>query len=177
MAAPADQGLLFLNVGMSALSSSAAPPRRHGLFRFPAVLARFITVAFNQPANPILQVGLLLVGVAFQPTHNREWGSGRQIVDTGSREPLLGGGFGIGEGVRKAVFRWNLGDLTDAEVESLYDMALDRGETRPILVVEDPDATTGLNERIHYGLFDRFDAYERLGPGRTTWALSVTQWV
>jgi hypothetical protein len=56
-----------------------------------------------------------------------------------SKDPLLGGGFGIGEGARKAGYRWTFGDLSDAEIDRLYDLALDRGETRPVVAVEDPD--------------------------------------
>jgi len=35
----------------------------------------------------------------------------------------------------------------------------------------------GLNERIHYGLFDRFEPYERLSPGRTRWGLRMNEWI
>ena len=124
-----------------------------------------------------MSIGVLLVGLAFQPAHNQEWGAGRQPIDTGVKDPLLGGGFGILEGARKARYRWTLGDLTEAEADALYGLALDQGETSPLLVVEDPDATMGLNERLHYGLFDGFEAYERANPSQTRWGLSVTQWV
>jgi hypothetical protein len=175
--AAGDLGLLVAGADLRAPSSSGAPPRRHAFRRFAATNLRFLTFYFNQPAAPALQIGVLLSGLAFQPAWNREWGGGRQVLDTGSKEPLLGGGFGVGDGARKAAYKWRLGDLSDAEADALYDMALDRGETRPVLVVEDPDLTAGLNERLHYGLFDRFEQIERRTQQQTSWSLSVTQWV
>lgn len=161
-----------------AVSSVASPPRRHFFTRLAApVTARYIRYSINVVNGTAYTIGIAQIGLAFQPTYNKEWGSGRQVIDTGGKESLLGGGFGINEGARKAGHRWTLGDLTDAETEALYDVALDRGETRPLLVVEDPAVTTGLNERIHYGLFDRLEPYERANPSQTRWGLSISQWV
>jgi hypothetical protein len=125
----------------------------------------------------LFTLGVIALGLSFQPTHNREWGGGRLLIDTGSKERLLGGGFGIGRGVRKAAYRWTFGDLLDAELDALWNLALDRGETSAIVVVEDPAETVGLGNRIHYGLFDRFEAFERQNPSQTRWALSVEDWV
>jgi len=33
-----------------------------------------------------------------------------------------------------------------------------------------------MNEAIHYGVFERFQAYERLDPANTRWAGSVIDW-
>ena len=158
-------------------ATSVIAGRQHFLARLPApVSARYVDISpARGPGDATL--GIVMVGKAFQPTHNKEWGSGRGVIDTGSKDSLLGGGFGIGEGARKGRFRWRLGDLADAEVETLYNLALDRGETSSVLVVEDPDATVGLNNRLHYGLLDRIEEYERRNHGQTAWAMSVTQWV
>jgi hypothetical protein len=129
-----------------------------------------------QSTGPI-QAGALIVSRAFQPTWNKEWGSGRRPIDTGSREPLIGGGFGIGRGVRKRAYSWTLGDLPDAEVDAIEDIALACGETSPLVVVEDPEVDAGLVRRIHYGLFDRFEAFERKAVGVTRWSLSIIGWV
>jgi hypothetical protein len=69
--------------------------------------------------------------------------------------------------------------LSDALRRQLWALALDRGERKPVLVVEEPDSedSAGANERIHYGTFDRFEAYERRDPNDTAWALSMTEWV
>jgi hypothetical protein len=158
-------------------SAGSSPLRQHFFTKLASPVSnRFIQFVINKSAvNATL--GVVGVGLSFQPAYNREWGSGRAIVDTGAKEALLGGGFGIGEGARKAAYRWSFGDLQDFEVDRLYELALDRGETRPAVAVEDPDFTTGLNERIHYGLFDRFEAYERQNPQQTRWSLSLTEWV
>lgn len=162
-----------------AASATANPLRQHALARLAApIVARYIDVVlFKTDINRDGTVGIFSAGLAFEPTWNREWGGGRQVLDTGSKEPLISGGFGLERGTRKASYRWTFGDLSDGETEALYSIALDRGETAPVVVVEDPDNTPGLNERIHYGLFDRFEAYERQAPGKTRWSLAMTQWV
>jgi hypothetical protein len=158
-------------------SAVSSPQRQFQFVRLSAPVSnRYIQFVLTK-GSVNATIGLVLVGLSFQPTYNREWGSGRSIIDTGSKEGLLGGGFGIGEGARKAGYRWTFGDLSDAEIDRLYDLALDRGETRPVVAVEDPDQTTGLNERIHYGLFDKFEAFERQNPSQTRWSLSMSEWV
>lgn len=156
-------------------------PRYHALHKTAApVLARYLRIWFAQAAtsaDPAPRLGVLAVGLAFRPTYNREWGGGRRIIDTGARESLLGGGFGIGEGAIKAAYQWTFGDLSDAETDALYALALARGETRPVIVVEDPDKTAGLMERIHYGLFTRFESFERRSQDKTRWSLTLEQWV
>ena len=165
-------------VSALAPTASSAPPRRHGFWRLGApVVHRYHRVAFSPVAAQQATIGIIIFGLAFQPTWNREWGGGRQIIDTSTVTPLRGGGYGIDEGAVKASFSWTFGDLTDAEVEAIYDIGLDRGQKRPLLVVEDPAATSGQNERLHYGVFDRFEKYERANPNLNRWSLSVMQWV
>lgn len=161
-----------------AQSSSAAPKRRHAFVQIAApIAARYVRIELNANDVNFNTIGIAAFGRAIKTTHNREKGGGRSIIDTGSKESRQDGGFGIGHGTRKAGFRWTWGDLSDDEIEAIYDLGLEVGETNPIVVVEDPDPTTGLNERIHYGLFDRFEVYERGDPEKHRWALSVTQWV
>ena len=45
-----------------------------------------------------------------------------------------------------------------------------------MLVVEDPDQTDGLTERVHWGLFRKLDTYERLDPQNTKWSLQIADW-
>lgn len=153
------------------------PASPHGFVRLAEpVTSRYFQIGVgDQSAGCYL--GLLVLGLAFQPTWNREWDGGRLPIDTGSKVRLLGGGFGLEEGARKAGYAWTFGDLSDTEVDALYELALDRGEGKPLVVVEDPDITAGLYRRIHYGLFDRFERYARRNPRQTRWALSIEQWV
>lgn len=83
----------------------------------------------------------------------------------------------MGDGVVKAQFSFSFIDLTDAERNRLYSIKRDRGLRKPVLVVEDADLSAGQNEAIHYGVFERFQAYERTNPRKTRWAGSVLQWL
>jgi hypothetical protein len=147
----------------------------HFYAKLPApVSARYVAIQFS--GAPAFQAGKLVVSVSFQPENGREFGSGRQMIDTGSAESLLDGGFGIEDGVVKSMFRWTMGDLSDAEVAIMEAIARRSGTTRPVIVCEDPDRTPGLQERLHYGLFG-IEAFERTAPGATRWGLSVTDWL
>jgi len=132
--------------------------------------------SFNISPGASFYAGVLILGLAFKPTWNREWGSGRKIIDTSGKQRLRGGGWGISRGAKVPGYQWTFGDLTDAEVEALYALALDRGEIDPILVIEDPAATTTLAAGTHYGLFNRLDAFEREDPDLNRYALSMEEW-
>lgn len=154
------------------------PNVSHALWTGAAVTVRYVTVTVWQPGgNPALKIGRILVGDAFQPTWNKEWGAGRGVIDTGASTRLLSGGMAIVEGARLGTYQWTLGDLTDAEVEKLYALQMEVGETLPVLVVEDPAATIGQRNRIHYGRLVSLRKFERRSPGRTRWELSMEDWI
>jgi len=145
-----------------------------------AVTARYVFVRFNRPSNladVAITVGTVAVGAqTLRPAWGQEWGAGRSIFDTGTADRLFGGGFGIDEGARVPGYSWTLGDLQPAEIDALYDLILQVGQTRSILVIEDDDNTAGLYERMHWGLFQKLDAYERLDPLNSKWALQIGDW-
>lgn len=154
-----------------------APALSHAFWKGIPANVRYLRLSVTQPAgSPPLSAGIVMAGRALVPTWNHEWGSGRRPIDTGSTTALPDGGFAVVEGVRKASWFWTLGDLTNDELDALWETALDRGESRPILVVEDPDRTAGLRRRLHYGLFRQFREYERSTPGRTRWELRIEDW-
>jgi hypothetical protein len=154
------------------------PALSHALWFGDAVNVRYVRLSLTQPAgSPPLMAGALIIGRAFQPEYNREWGSGRRVIDTGTVTPLPGGGYGVAEGARKLGFYWTFGDLSEDEVNALEDIALDRGEMRPLLVVEDPARTAGLHRRIHYGIFERFRQFDRRNKAQTRWELGIEQWI
>jgi len=161
--------------------SNLFSPRRHALAIAPApVAARYWRLSlYNNTGAAIpagFTMGVLAVGKAFSPTWGHEWGAGRPYEDTGSAERLFGGGFGINDGVLASGYQWTFGDLSDAEREQLHAIVMDRRGTRSALVVEDPDPTDGLNERIHWGLFDRLEPFERVQAGLTRWNLKIRDW-
>ena len=154
------------------------PPVSHALWTGAPVVVRYIKISVWQPnGSPPLQIGRLMLGNAFQPTWNKEWGAGRGVIDTGSATRLLSGGIATVEGARLGSYSWTLGDLTDSEVETLYALQLEVGETLPVLVVEDPAATSGQLNRIHYGRLVSLRRFERRSPGRTRWEFSMEEWI
>ena len=128
----------------------------------------------DMPAGAV--IGVVAVGLAWRPTWNMEWGSGRPIDDTSTVERLFGGGFGIDAGTVFTGLDWTFGDLLDVEVRQLYRIVRQLGKARSLLVIEDPDPTDGLNERLHWSLFAKLDKFERNAPENTRWAFSVTDW-
>ncbi len=159
-------------------TATRAPARTHAFWTGGAVNVRYIRLSITQPAGSApLRAGVAMVGRAWRPTFNMEFGAGRRIIDTGTVAALPDGGFGTIEGVRKREFNWSLGDLSRDETDALDDLLGDHGETIPLLVVEDPDATTGQRARIHYGLFVALKAFERSNPAQTKWQFTFEEWV
>lgn len=154
-----------------------SPALSHAFWTGAAVRVRYIRLSVTQPAGSApLSAGVLIAGYALQPAWNHEWGSGRRPIDTNPAVALPDGGFSGVEGVRKSAWFWTLGDLADDELDALWEIALDRGESRPLLVVEDPDRTAGLRRRLHYGIFRQFREFERLTRNRTRWELRIEDW-
>lgn len=151
-------------------------PRHHAFRRLAApATSRYFSIALYQSGATPIYVGNLILGRAFEKF--RERGEDRTIIDTGSRQDLPDGGFNIGDGVVKSQFSFSFVDLTDAERNALYAIKRDRGLRKPVLVVEDADLAAGQNEAIHYGVFERFQPYERVNPRKSRWAGSILDWV
>lgn len=172
-----------LGTGLTALIAAGTPfrhpespgPRHHGFAHLGAsVTGRYFRIAITQTDTAPLFAGTLVIGRAFTAPY--EYGAGRIAIDTGAREALQDGGFGIGDGVVKAGFRWTFAGLSTTQVNALWTIAIDRGERRPVLVVEGAEGEARRNEELHYGLFDSFEAYEREAPEATRWSLSMTEW-
>lgn len=160
-----------------AISPELIEPTFHAISRLAAPLSiRFLRLTFTAPAAGALVGGVFAAGLSFSPTWGHEYGSGRPIEDTSTVERLFGGGFGINEGVSAGGYQWTWGDLTNSEVRQLYALARYLKTSRSLLMVEDPDQTAGIHERIHWGLFDRLDAYERLQPGASRYAFKIRDW-
>lgn len=169
-----DVGIVQRYVGGAAL---ARVGRRQSSFaRFAPASSRYWRVAVYAAVYPV-NFGVIAAGLANQPAYGHEWGSGRQPIDMSSVTALRGGGFGIERGARMSAWRFTCGDLTDAETQSLWAMVEEVGESAPVVTVEDPDYTNGLNERLHYGLFDSPEAYERQAIGANRWSFRVREWV
>lgn len=142
-----------------------------------AASVRYLAITVQQAGGAPLSIGRLLVGRAVAPTRGKEWGSGNRVVDGGSATTLPTGGFAAVEGARRRYVAWTFGDLLPAEVEALEELALDVGETRAALVIDDPTRSAGLRNRIYYGRFDRWKAFERRNPQQTRWELGFEEYL
>lgn len=150
-------------------------PRHHCFARLAApVSARYWRFTLTQAGAVPLYVGAMVLGAAFEK--HREYGDDRTIIDTATREDLPGGGFGVGDGVVKSAFAFSFVDLTDGESDQLWSIKKDRGLTKPIVIVENADLDAGMNEAIHYGVFERFQARGRVSARYRKWAGSVIDW-
>lgn len=159
-------------------TASRAPARTHALWTGGVVNVRYLHLTVSQPAgSPALSAGIVMVGRAWRPQFNMEFGAGRRVIDTGTVAALPDGGFGTMEGARKREFNMTLGDLSRNEADALEELLLDHGESIPLVLVEDPDATTGQRARIHYGLFVGLKAFERKNAAQTSWQLTFEEWV
>lgn len=159
-----------------ATSSLYTPVYHHPVVLAAPVTARYVKLSLDTAAGADTTAGVICVGKSVQPSWGHEYGSGRPIEDTGNVERLFDGGFGKYDGVVAGGYQWTFGDLSDAELTALFALAKDRGQTREILVIEDPDQTDGLNERTHWGIFDRLETYERQVPGASRYSFKVRDW-
>ncbi len=147
--------------------------RYHCLVRLAAPVAgRYFRITINQPTT-VFEIGRLVVSLAF------DWpyalGGGRAPVDTSRVVALPDGGFGVDEGVVKAMFQWRFLDLSPAALAKLWQIVEELGESRTLVVVEGPDYPP-LATSVHYGLFRRLEAFEREDPAQTKWAMTVEEW-
>lgn len=171
-----------LGTGLTQIKASAAMraadsigPGHHAFHRLATpVTSRYFRLTLTQTGASFLYAGILIVGQAFEKY--RELGGGRLPVDTGPRQSLSDGGFGVGAGAFKAQFNFSFIDLTDTDVKQLWAIVGQVGLRKPVLVVEDAALAIGQNEAIHYGVFERFEPYARSDPAATRWAFSHEEW-
>lgn len=124
-----------------------------------------------------LQIGALAIGNPFEAEWDKELGHGRRPIDTAQVQQLLSGGFGVEDGAKKAAFNWTFGDLTDAELEQLWGVAIRVGRSSPVVIVEREGASNGASEQVHYGLLQTFEKFERRDPSATKWSLEIEEWI
>lgn len=156
------------------LPGSVTPRRQVVVRRQQPEISRYVAIAISQPGVAAIEIGALCVGLSW--SHPYAYGSGRQLIDTTRRTDLIDGGFGLEPGVRKAAYRWRFIDLSDAEVDALWDATYGAGQGVPVVVIEDASVNPPPDRSVHYGLLDRFEAYERSNPNDTSWGMSLTEW-
>lgn len=184
-AATAAQGSAFLsNAGAVKLaatlfraSADALGPRYHGFWRAAAPFtARYLRLVITG-GGLNMTAGVLVAGKAFEPTYGHEWQSGRGLEDLSVKERLPSGAMSVDPRAIFPTWRWTLGDLTDADVATLWGLVRRRAASWPLLVVEDPEATAGLHERLHYGTLKDLQEYSREDVDKTRWEFTVEEWL
>lgn len=155
--------------------------RRGAVVAGTAVTVRYLRVYFEEVAstNPygLFSLGTLAVGRRLQPNFNYEFGGGRRVQDRSTIRELPGGEIGRNLAARVPITRVTWGDLTDAELRSLWSLLLDVGESEPVLLCEDPDPVTGQNEGLHYGTLSALDFFERSAPDKSRIELRLREWL
>lgn len=148
--------------GMAPTTRSAV---RHGLALGATVSRRYVRVyladLLASNLDGVVRAGIISAVKTVPLAWNYELGSGRKVEDQTITRALPGGETAVSRGGRTPVWRATWSNATDAEMRDLWALLLELGTGAPLVVCEDPDLTTGLNERIHYGLLAGLDFTER----------------
>lgn len=163
-----------LATGNVLLPRASAAPYQSVLTLGVAATSRYVRIDINTPTAVQIQLGIALVGLAF--VHDKAFGGGRPLNDLSRITELQDGGFGIDEGAIKAGYRWRFIDLTPGELEQLWQLLASVGRKKPVVVVEDVSAGAITEPAVHYGVFDKFEPWERANAQDTIWALSLSEW-
>lgn len=153
---------------------TAVAPRQY-LLEFAPVNFRYFRLSANLADG--FEVGIAAACERISPSWGHEFGASRTLEDMSNVTANRAGGFGIDAGAIVPGYSFTLGDLTDEEREALFDLLRKTGQSNPIIVAEDPAVTNDLDARLHYGLFQRLEGYERRSPGITRWALKMRDWI
>lgn len=140
--------------------------RRSGFLTGATVSRRYLRIAMQETpaANPdgFVNLGVLCIGQSIPLGYNYELGSGRKIEDQSIVRQLPGGETFSERGGRVPVWRATWSNLTEAEMRNIWSLLQEVGTGGQVLAIEDPDATTGQAERIHYAQIDSLDFIERV---------------
>ena len=185
--ATAAQGAAYLNTGPSIFMTDAFgvtpttnASRRHAVWAGALRTLRYLRVRLADTAasaERLVRIGNIVIGSRLPLTWNFELGSGRKIEDQSITRTLPGGETAFERGGRTPLFRATWSNITDAEMRAVYSLLLDLGTSAPLLIVEDPDATAGQNERIHYGLLTGLDFNERVQADKQRIDLTIREMV
>lgn len=170
-----------LGVSFANIAATARQSRSHLLAQgTPVGVARFLEIYIADTAanlERLVRCGVLFIGRRFAPAFNFELGSGRKIVDRSTVWELEDGGTETWRKGRTPLARARWSNLSEAELRELWSMMANLGESEPLLWVEDPDATAGLQERIHYGTWTGLDWNERVQLEKQSIDLTLREWL
>ncbi len=176
-------GLLSANSIVSeafGISPTVKTARRHAVWAGASRTMRFCRVLISEPAgaaNRVINFGNLIIGARVPLEWNFELGSGRKIEDQSIARTLPGGETAIERGGRTPLWRATWSNITDTEMRGVWSLLNDIGTGSPLLMIEDPDATAGQNERIHYGLLTGLDFFERVQEDKQRIDLTIREMI
>jgi hypothetical protein len=187
-AAPASAGSLAetgpntLVTGAFGIAPQVPGRRRHALWTGAAVSRRWVRIYLTEPSlqSPaVIRCGLVLIGARWQPSdafRNYDLGAGRGIDDQSIVRTLPGGESHAEEAAKVPIWSAVWSGLEHAEMRALWAIIAERGTSRPVLVVEDPSATDGQNEAMHYGLLTNVQQpFERTQANKTRIEMRVRE--
>lgn len=130
-------------------------------------------------SNPdgVVRAGIIAPLQTVPLAFNYELGSGRKPEDQSVIRTLPGGETAIERGGRTPVWRATWSNITDAEMRSLWALLNEIGTGAPLIICEDPEATAGQNERIHYGLLSSLDFNERTQADKQRIDLTIREMI
>ncbi len=137
----------------------------------------YVTDNTAQNLEAVIRLGTLGIGKRWEPAFNYEFGLGRRVQDRSAKRELPGGEIGRNLAARVPITRVSWGDLTDAEIRSLWSLLLDIGESEPLFLCEDPDPLPGQNEGLHYGTLQGLDFFERVAADKSRIELRLQEWL
>ena len=138
--------------------------RQFALAQFTSVSRRYIVVqlVIARAIGETMQIGICALGQRIAQASNFELGSGRKVEDQSIVRTLPGGETAIERGGRTPLWRATWSNLSESELANIWSLLVEIGTSAPVLLIEDPDRTTGLSERMHYGLLTSLDFTERV---------------
>ena len=130
----------------------------------------------TRAAGAPLEIGRVVIGKAFRPYYNRETGASRVPLDSGSRERANDGSLNTVSGFLISGFKWVFGDLSDAEIKTLWGIFRRRRTTEPLVLIEN-NGDTITDASVHYGTFVELEGYQRQDAQKNRLALTLQDWL
>lgn len=159
------------------VASTTRSNPRHGFIAGTSATVRYLRIIVTETALRVMQIGVIAIGTRWLPSFNFELGAGRKITDLSDKRTLPGGEKGIWRKAKVPMFRGTWSNVVDIELLDLWSILSEVGESEPLLLIEDPDATTGQLERIHYCTIDGLDFYERAQVDKSRIDLRFEEWL
>jgi hypothetical protein len=174
---PAD----LLDSGAFGLAPTVSGRARHGLWAGTLVQRRWLRVRLTEPAltaEPVIRVGLVLAGERWQPGTifgNFDLGAQRSLEDRSIKRSLPGGESHVERAAKVPGWQAVWSALTHEEMRRIWGLLAQMGESEPLLLVEDPTASPGQNEAMHYGRIERLEPIERTQADKNRLELRIRE--